>query len=112
MTEPEDFLSRWSRRKRDAKAEAETDAGKADTREQAGRSAAERPVRNRRVGTSRRSATTTPLQTDDAKPEDVFDLSKLPSLDSIGPATDIRDVHATGRAGGVIPCGTSTRLVG
>ncbi len=82
MTEPNDFLSRWSRRKRDARAEAETDAGKPLTREQAASTDAGLPQ-----ATLAKQAS---LQADESKPEDVFDLSKLPSLDSIGPATDIR----------------------
>ena len=87
MTEPNDFLSRWSRRKRDARAEAETDAGKL-TREQAASTDAGLPQAT--LPKQANLPTPAPLQTDESKPEDIFDLSKLPSLDSIGPATDIR----------------------
>jgi hypothetical protein len=79
MTEPEDFLSRWSRRKRETKADDE-------------------PKRDEPVATKAteldaadaRETRESPPQSDGGKPDDIFDLSKLPSLDSIGPATDIR----------------------
>ena len=74
MAEPEDFLTRWSRRKREAKVES-TDPAK--------REAAAAPTESNSAELS------APPETSGAKPE-VFDLSKLPSLDSIGPATDIR----------------------
>jgi hypothetical protein len=81
MTEPEDFLTRWSRRKREAGAEAEPKADREQQRKG-----------EQRVATDMQ--TPRPPQTndrsDESKSEDVFDLSKLPSLDSIGPATDIR----------------------
>jgi hypothetical protein len=84
MTDPEDFLSRWSRRKRHARTEVEDESAPADLpkQDQAG------------VTASVAHGAAAPQQargdSDDAKPENVFDLSKLPSLDSIGPATDIR----------------------
>ena len=84
MTDPEDFLSRWSRRKRDARTEVKDDRAAADLpkQDQAGATPA-----------AEQGATSPqPPRSDaqDAKPENVFDLSKLPSLDSIGPSTDIR----------------------
>jgi hypothetical protein len=82
MTEPEDFLTRWSRRKRDAKVESEA-ATKSD---------AEQQSRERAVASDAetQSAQQVSVPAGESAPEKVFDLSKLPSLDSIGPATDIR----------------------
>ena len=84
MTDPEGFLSRWSRRKRDAKTDIKDDGAAAD-----------RPKQDHTGLTpAAEQGASPPQQThgeaQDAKPEHVFDLSKLPSLDSIGPATDIR----------------------
>jgi hypothetical protein len=84
MTDPEDFLSRWSRRKRDART---------DVRDES--TAPDRPKDDQVAATpAAEQGASAPQQTravaDDAKPQDAFDLSKLPSLDSIGPATDIR----------------------
>ncbi len=91
MTEPEDFLSRWSRRKRDAKAEAETEGGQPQTREQpAGADAVTQNAQQASLPAQPNLQTQANLPTEESKPEDAFDLSKLPSLDSIGPATDIR----------------------
>ncbi|HWV52129.1 DUF3306 domain-containing protein [Pseudorhodoplanes sp.] len=77
MTEREDFLTRWSRRKREASAdpavESERDHAAAPN------AAGNEP-----------KAQEPPAQSEDAKREDIFDLSKLPSLESIGPATDVR----------------------
>lgn len=78
MTEPEDFMSRWARRKREAKAES-----------------ADRPKRddNAAQDSSAHEASLRPQshpQEADAKSEPTLDLSKLPSLESIGPATDMR----------------------
>jgi hypothetical protein len=84
MTDPEDFLSRWSRRKRHARTEVKAESAPADLpkQDQAG------------VTASVEHGAAAPQQargdSDDARPGNVFDLSKLPSLDSIGPATDIR----------------------
>lgn len=91
MTEPKDFLSRWSQRKRDARIEAETEAGKRLTREQpAGTDAGTQGAPQASLPKQANFRTPAKLQTDESKPEYVFDLSKLPSLDSIGPAADIR----------------------
>jgi hypothetical protein len=77
VSEPEDFLSRWSRRKQEVREDARKqvaqeprplDADKASAR-------AGEPEKPRAVD----------------KPADQFDLSKLPSLDSITAQTDIRD---------------------
>lgn len=67
MTGPDNFLSRWSRRKQEASPDGESEAA-AKTGEQ---TESERP----------------PASPEQA--ETIFDLSKLPSLDSIGPNTDI-----------------------
>ena len=86
MTEPSDFLSRWSRRKREAKAEADVDSDIAQSQR-----TGELPIDA--DGTQGKQPDNHQLQGDrhdEAKPEAIFDLSKLPSLESIGPATDIR----------------------
>lgn len=77
MSEPEDFLKRWSRRKREA-AEAGTPE------------AAIEPPRDERVEDEQR---VTPPQQDDGTVADLggFDIAKLPSVDSINADTDIRD---------------------
>jgi hypothetical protein len=82
MAETEDFLTRWSRRKRGAGVEADVDSG-AGGEERTG----QQPV-TADVQAQRAQQTNEP--SDESKPEQAFDLSKLPSLDSIGPASDIR----------------------
>ena len=94
MTEPGDFLSRWSRRKRDARTETKTET-RAEAEVESKSESADQPKRDQGGATSAAEQDASPsqqvaAQTRDAKPEDVFDLSKLPSLESIGPATDIR----------------------
>lgn len=77
MSEPKTFLERWSRRKREA-----ADAG--------GREAAIEKPREDQVKEGR-PATPAP-HGDDAKPDKpVFDPASLPSIDSIGADTDVRD---------------------
>ena len=77
MNEPKNFLERWSRRKRDA---ANTGAREA---------AAEKSHEDQVV--ERQSATPAPHD-DVAIPEKpLFDPASLPSIDSIGADTDIRD---------------------
>jgi uncharacterized protein DUF3306 len=83
MSEPEDFLTRWSRRKR-------TPAHAAQPAE---RDAAPAPAA---TGTQRPEA---PLPTGEPTPdatEAAVDLSKLPALDSITAVTDIRPFLAPG----------------
>lgn len=75
MSDPADFLSRWSRRKRAA---AEGRAGADETKAPENESLAARATPDK----------------PDARPESpdaepAFDISKLPSLDSIGPDTDV-----------------------
>jgi hypothetical protein len=73
---PEDFLSRWSRRKHQAAKEASRPEQEPDPAAAQHGGAAASPER--------------PAKADAAQPEPVFDLSKLPSLESIGPDTDVR----------------------
>jgi hypothetical protein len=81
MTESEDFLTRWSRRKREAKADA---ANTADAANEAKRGTSAPDEIAERDPQARAA------ESGETKSENQFDLSKLPSLDSIGPATDIR----------------------
>jgi hypothetical protein len=84
MTEPEGFLSRWSRRKRDSAEVGETPP---KTLEQHG------------AGDARRSAAADDSgkgDTDDASVLEGVDLSKLPPIESITAATDIRAFLAPG----------------
>lgn len=78
MTGKDDFLSRWSRRKQEAAREAKLPLKE----EEAVKAVAD-------VGDAA-APTQAALAPEAAKPEPVFDLSKLPSLDAIGPETDIR----------------------
>lgn len=69
MSQSDDFLSRWSRRKQQAAKDAASVKDQAEKADQAGASA---------------TNTAEPTET-----EPLFDLSKLPSLDSIGPHSDV-----------------------
>ncbi len=74
MSEPENFLARWSRRKVEAEQPADRtpDANEgADAEKQSGAGAAE-------------------AKTELAEKTEEVDLSKLPPVESIGPETDIR----------------------
>ena len=73
MSEPENFLARWSRRKAEQPADRASDADeKPDQQKQPGGVAAETKL-------------------DEAKKEgEEVDLTKLPPIESIGPETDIR----------------------
>jgi hypothetical protein len=75
MTGSDDFLARWSRRKRAVKAEESSPP----SRDATGKSA--QPASDHPAGPDNPPA---------KQPDPAFDLSKLPSLDSIGPETDIR----------------------
>ncbi len=77
MSEPEDFLKRWSRRKREAEESGAPEA------------ALELP-RDEEVEDEQRA---TPVLQDDGAVADLggFDPANLPSVDSIGADTDIRD---------------------
>lgn len=83
MADPEDFLARWSRRKREAKVETENHPKQDEN-------AASRDAKSDALTPP--SPAPTPAadaHRSDAEPAPIFDISKLPSLDSIGPATDI-----------------------
>jgi hypothetical protein len=75
MSDPADFLNRWSRRKR-AAAEGRVDVDETKTSENEAREARPAPAK-----------LDVPPETADA--ESTFDIGKLPSLDSIGPDTDV-----------------------
>ncbi len=81
MSDPEHFLSRWSRRKRAAGEAADAadapDAGAVETRRGGG-------------------APVTTQSDLPAPPEPLFDPASLPPLDSISAATDIRAFLAPG----------------
>lgn len=81
MSDPDRFLSRWSRRKREA---AEQAAAPEKPRERI----AERKDAHAAPAPSQAAIESQAAEAGDAEP--VFDLSKLPSLDSIGPGTDIK----------------------
>src|SRR5262245_48138334 len=87
MNEPKDFLTRWSRRKRAAADSAQPGAQRAEAEAtQAAAATGERPPAD-------------PLPASEPGPgarEALVDLSKLPSLDSISAATDIRPFLAPG----------------
>jgi Protein of unknown function (DUF3306) len=82
MSDPENFLARWSRLKRDA-------ADAAGTRDDA-QSPSEAPA------TEDASEFDTAKTIDSATPSTDVDLSKLPSVDSITATTDIRPFLAPG----------------
>jgi hypothetical protein len=77
MSDPEDFFARWSRRKREAKTE-ESSGPSPEASVRSEKSFPDRPIDDQPNDVAGKQ--TTPA----------FDLSKLPSLDSIGPNTDIR----------------------
>jgi len=77
MTGSDNFLSRWSRRKQEVSKQTTSPASeKVETTEKAENTAA------------RTQPDPVPANGDQSEP--AFDLSKLPSLESIGPGTDIR----------------------
>jgi hypothetical protein len=98
MSEPENFLSRWSRRKREA-AEAVADAAD-ETHHGAARPEPVRPSESGNpapqsvASRSERAAAEKGEPAEPTEPE--FDLSKLPSIDSITAETDIRPFLAPG----------------
>ena len=71
MSQSDDFLSRWSRRKQQVAKEAASEKDQAEK--------AEKAV----------AASTDTAEPAEAETEPFFDLSKLPSLDSIGPQSDV-----------------------
>lgn len=103
MSEPENFLSRWSRRKRDAAQDEAQDAAQ-DTAQDAARAGEEieEPVGEKAHSVARppederpREDTKAPAAA--AKPEEPpFDLKDLPPIESITAATDLRPFLAPG----------------
>lgn len=87
MNDPEDFLTRWSRRKREAS--DESDRALADKRE---RDAPDAPPAERAADDA---APATPA-VDSGTTEPIVDLSKLPPIESITAETDIRAFLAPG----------------
>lgn len=80
MSGPENFLSRWSRRKLEAERDAEPPAPNSDgdAVKEAAATADDRQPRSAQGAT--------PVEC----PEELFDIAKLPSLESITAETDIR----------------------
>jgi len=94
MSDREDFLSRWSRRKRDAEKESAPEEATAPSPESAPPIADESAL-------AQDADASEPVGGQDnkekkEKDEPAFDLSKLPSLDSITAETDIRPFLAAG----------------
>jgi hypothetical protein len=87
MSDPEDFLTRWSRRKRQAVEEpvAPSDDGAQCTSDESPAKPAEGPAARPAVEVMKADT-----------PESVLDLSKLPSIESITAETDIRVFLAPG----------------
>jgi len=85
MSEPENFLTRWSRRKRVAGEEADKPAPNLPA--QSTETAPETPAQGGEPG-SKPAVVRAPETA--AAPEPAFDPASLPSLDSIGAQTDIR----------------------
>jgi hypothetical protein len=75
MTDPENFLSRWARRKRDAAEDAAPEPGVSGNA-------------SPQTGTFEAQPSVSPESK--RTPETAFDPASLPSLDSIGAQTDIR----------------------
>jgi uncharacterized protein DUF3306 len=85
MSEPESFITRWARRKREATQDAEATAAGAPSED-------ERPLQEQGdesdVAGARRSAS--------ENPEPAFDVTKLPPIESIAADSDIRAFLAPG----------------
>ncbi len=88
MSEKEDFLSRWSRRKQEAVRDARLDSkSEHDSKSAREDEAAQATEKKREVSLQPSQAAVAPSG---KEAEPLFDLSTLPSLDSIGPGTDVR----------------------
>ena len=93
MTDREDFLSRWSRRKRDAEKES---ASEEETKQLPAAESAQ-PIADEAAPDQDPDVSESADDHDKKeKGESAFDLSKLPSLDSITAETDIRPFMAAG----------------
>ena len=88
MTDPENFLDRWSRKKREAAAAQETPPATPPATPKAAADAAP-PVGAPDQGDK-------PAPSAPATPKPEFDLASLPSLESITATTDIRGFFASG----------------
>ena len=86
MSEPEDFLSRWSKRKRDVAEEAAAETAKPETENAAEVPAGAENANGPALAKSEAGETEKPA----------FDISKLPSIDEITAQTDIRPFLAAG----------------
>jgi hypothetical protein len=86
MSEPEDFLSRWSRRKREVAEEAAAETAKPEASSAAEASAS--------AGSENEPASQTAEVRDAEQP--AFDISKLPSIAEITAETDIKPFLAAG----------------
>jgi Protein of unknown function (DUF3306) len=90
MSEPEKFIARWSRRKRDAEKDAETATSPATPDAAAPGTSATEDARNKMSGVAAAPSTA-------AEPlELAFDLAKLPAIESITAESDIRAFLAPG----------------
>ena len=103
MNDPDNFLSRWSRRKSEAGA-------------QSGRETSAPLERNDRgeVVTPPCGDEKSPGTPDSEPPASSvpdFDVSSLPPIEAIGADTDISAFHAERRALGAASCGPSSRVV-
>ena len=91
MNDPDGFLSRWARRKRDA---ARDDSARGESNVSPQPVEPEQPVPEGIAGDT--SGHTLPPEPAARKEESVFDLSKLPSIESITAETDIRPFLTAG----------------
>ncbi len=90
MSEPEKFIARWSRRKRDAAEDAETATSPATPDAAAPGTPATEDGRNKMSGVAAAQSTASePLELP-------FDLAKLPAIESITAESDIRAFLAPG----------------
>jgi hypothetical protein len=90
MSERENFIARWSRRKRAATDDAEA------TKAPAAPDAADERAHDSEHGTADGLATSAAPAAQSTTPELAFDLTKLPPIESIGAETDIRAFLAPG----------------
>lgn len=94
MTDPEGFLSRWSRRKREATESSSSEADYRESAEQA--SVRPRETADPEPGLHSNDTTARKDGEPDAAAAQGFELSKLPSIESITAETDIRPFMAPG----------------
>lgn len=92
MTDHEDFLSRWSRRKRDTGKESASE----EENKQVPAAESDPPATDTPAPAAQADAEPAEAAEEKAKGEPEFDLSKLPSIESITAETDIRPFLAAG----------------